>query len=308
VVHVSNAWGAKQRGAPQARSGEFDVLAETAHEFGLPWNSQPALRRKDVALSDGQRVSALVWGTDEPSLVLLHGGAQNAHTWDAVALALGRPLLAVDLPGHGRSDWRADHDYWPSRNAAALSEVVPALAPNADAVVGMSLGGLTAIVLAASRPDLVRRLVVVDVTPGVTAEKSAPISEFVQGPETFASFDELLERTMRYNPTRSQRSLRRGLLANARQRDDGRWVWRYDRMRPPGGRLDFTKLWSQLERVTAPTMLVLGALSRVVVEDDIAQFLRCQPNARIERVQGAGHSVQGDRPLELAALIEDFVF
>jgi len=287
---------------------EFDLLADTAQEFGLPWSGPPAVRRDDVTLSDGRRVSALVWGSADPSLVFLHGGAQNAHTWDAVALALGRPLVAVDLPGHGRSDWRADHDYWPWRNAAALGEVLTRLAPNPDAVVGMSLGGLTAIALAASRPDLVRRLVVVDVTPGVTAEKSAPISEFVQGPETFASFDELLERTMRYNPTRSERSLRRGLLSNARTLADGRWVWRYDRMRPPGGRLDFSPLWEQLARVMAPTMLAVGTLSGVVAEDDVAQFRRCQPTARIERVEGAGHSVQGDRPRELAALIEDFVF
>jgi pimeloyl-ACP methyl ester carboxylesterase len=289
-------------------AGEFDLLGDTAQEFGLPWSGPPAVRRERITLPDGQGVSALVWGTADPQLVLLHGGAQNAHTWDAVALALGRPLVAVDLPGHGRSDWRADHDYWPVRNAAALSEMLPTLAPKADTVVGMSLGGLTAIALAATRPDLVRRLVVVDVTPGVTAEKSAPISAFVQGPESFASFDALLERTMRYNPTRSERSLRRGLLSNARRRDDGQWVWRYDRMHPPDGRLDFALLWPQLARVTAPTMLVLGALSGVVVEDDVAQFLRCQPTARIERVEGAGHSVQGDRPRELAELIEDFVF
>jgi pimeloyl-ACP methyl ester carboxylesterase len=287
---------------------ELGLLAETAQDFGLPWGGPPAVRRDEVGLSGGQRVSALVWGTADPEFVLLHGGAQNAHTWDAVALALSRPLVAVDLPGHGRSDWRADRDYWPARNAAALSEVVPKLAPRARAVVGMSLGGLTAIALAASRPDLVRRLVVVDVTPGVTAEKSAPISDFVQGPATFASFDELLERTVRFNPTRSEQSLRRGLLNNARQHDDGRWVWRYDRMRPPGGELDFAALWPELARVTAPTMLVLGALSGVVVEDDVAQFLRCQPTARVERVEGAGHSVQGDRPVELAALLDDFAF
>jgi pimeloyl-ACP methyl ester carboxylesterase len=118
--------------------------------------------------------------------VLLHGGAQNAHTWDTVALALGRPLIAVDLPGHGRSDWRADRDYWPVRNAEAVAAAASTLAGRAAAVVGMSLGGLTATRLAAARPDLVRRLVVVDVTPGVTAEKSAPIAEFVQGPRSSA--------------------------------------------------------------------------------------------------------------------------
>jgi esterase len=79
----------------------------------------------------GQTVSALVWGEHPPELVLLHGGGQNAHTWDTVALILGRPLLAVDLPGHGHSDWRADRDYGPWRNAEAVAAVIEQAAPAA---------------------------------------------------------------------------------------------------------------------------------------------------------------------------------
>jgi pimeloyl-ACP methyl ester carboxylesterase len=287
---------------------EFGMLAENAAEAGLPWAGPPAVRRASVAVAPSQQVSALVWGDGDPELVLLHGGAQNAHTWDTVALALRRPLIAVDLPGHGRSDWRDDRDYWPVRNAEAIAAAVGALAGRAAAVVGMSLGGLTAIRLAATRPGLVRRLVVVDVTPGVTAAKSAPIAEFVQGPETFGSFDELLERTIAYNPSRSVSSLRRGVLHNARELPDGRWAWRYDRLRPPGDQLDFAALWADLSAVTAPVMLVCGSASGVVSDEDRAEFRRRQPSARLETVDGAGHSIQGDRPVELAALIDDFAF
>ncbi len=287
---------------------EFGMLAENAAEAGLPWAGPPAVRRASVAVAPGQQVSALAWGDGDPELVLLHGGAQNAHTWDTVALALRRPLIAVDLPGHGRSDWRDDRDYWPVRNAEAIAAAVGALAGRAAAVVGMSLGGLTAIRLAATRPELVRRLVVVDVTPGVTAEKSAPIAEFVQGPEMFGSFDELLERTITYNPSRSVSSLRRGVLHNARELPGGRWAWRYDRLRPPGGQLDFAALWADLAAVTAPVMLVCGSASGVVSDEDRAEFRSRQPSARLETVDGAGHSIQGDRPVELAALIDDFAF
>jgi pimeloyl-ACP methyl ester carboxylesterase len=287
---------------------EFGMLAENAAEAGLPWAGPPAVRRASVAVAPGQQVSALAWGDGDPELVLLHGGAQNAHTWDTVALALRRPLIAVDLPGHGRSDWRDDRDYWPVRNAEAIAAVVGALAGQAAAVVGMSLGGLTAIRLAATRPNLVRRLVVVDVTPGVTAAKPAPIAEFVQGPEVFGSFDQLLERTVKYNPSRSVSSLRRGVLHNARELPDGRWAWRYDRLRPPGGQLDFAALWADLAAVTAPVMLVCGSASGVVSDEDRTEFRRRQPSARLETVDGAGHSIQGDRPVELAALIDDFAF
>jgi pimeloyl-ACP methyl ester carboxylesterase len=287
---------------------EFGLLADNADEAGLPWTGPPAVHREFVDVAPGQRLGVLVWGEGAPEAVLLHGGAQNAHTWDTVALALRRPLIAVDLPGHGRSSWRADRDYWPVRNAEAVAAAMGKLAPRARAVAGMSLGGLTAIRLAARDPGLVRRLVVVDVTPGVTDAKSAPITVFVQGPETFGSFDELLERTVRFNPSRSVSSLRRGLIHNAQPLPDGRWAWRYDRLSPPAGRLDFASLWADLAAVRVPVMLVCGAESGVVSDEDRAEFLRRQPTARLETVIGAGHSVQGDRPVELAMLIEDFVF
>src|SRR3954452_23049938 len=95
---------------------EFGLSRDNADEVGLPWNGPPVVRRESVELTGGQQVSTLLWGTGSPELVLLHGGAQNAHTWDTVALALDRALLAVDLPGHGRSDWRAGGGDRPWRN------------------------------------------------------------------------------------------------------------------------------------------------------------------------------------------------
>src|SRR5580700_7701616 len=87
---------------------EFGLFSENAAEYGLPYPGPPAVRRVEVAVSPGRQVSSLVWGTAPPELVLVHGGAQNAHTWDTVALALNRPLLAIDLPGHGHSDGPGD--------------------------------------------------------------------------------------------------------------------------------------------------------------------------------------------------------
>src|SRR5882757_11289864 len=117
---------------------EFGFFAENAAEFGLPYDGPPVVRRESVEVRPGCRLSALVWGSGPPEIVLLHGGAQNAHTWDTVALALHRPLVAVDLPGHGHSSHRADHAYWPADNAASLEQAVRELAPDARAVVGMS--------------------------------------------------------------------------------------------------------------------------------------------------------------------------
>jgi pimeloyl-ACP methyl ester carboxylesterase len=291
---------------------ELGLFHENAAEFGLPFPGPPAVARRALEVAPGQRVSALLWGGREPELVLLHGGAQNAHTWDTVALALGRPLAAIDLPGHGRSDWRDDHDYGPRRNAEAVARAVEKLAPRAAAVVGMSLGGLTTLALATLRPDLVRRAVLVDVTPGANAEKAEPIVAFVAGPESFASFDEILARTIAHNPTRSVSSLRRGVLHNAKPTADGRWVWRYDRRSRvrelAASEIAFSAFWDDVSALRAPLLLVRGALSGVVDDADVAELRRRKPDAEVVVVEGAGHSVQGDRPLELARLIERFVF
>ena len=178
-------------------------------------------------------------------------------------------------------------------------------------VVGMSLGGLTAIALTAVASHLVPRLTLVDVTPGVDRDKAAPIAQFIAGPESFESFDEILARTMEFNPTRSESSLRRGILHNATARDDGRWVWRDQRPRLAETAeipADFATLWDDVSAISAPVMLARGdAAGSVVDDDDVAELLRRQPTARIEVVAGAGHSIQGDRPLELATLLADFV-
>jgi esterase len=91
-------------------------------------------------------------------------------------------------------------------------------------VIGMSLGGLTTIALYAEAPELVRKIVLVDVLPGIKPQRAQHITDFVNGPASFASLDELLERTARFNPARSRSSLRRGILHNAEQQPDGTWV------------------------------------------------------------------------------------
>jgi pimeloyl-ACP methyl ester carboxylesterase len=259
----------------------------------------------------------LVWGDSEAELVLLHGGAQNAHTWDTVALALGRPLVALDLPGHGLSDGNRHNMGHIEDTADDVATAIEVLAPRAAAIVGMSFGGLTTIDLADRHPSLVRAVILVDVTPGVNAEKAKAITDFVRGPASFPDFDAILARTVEHNPTRTVSSLRRGILHNAVQQPDGSWVWRYARHREqegiPGDQnpersLRTEGLWEALGRLEVPLMLVRGMRPQSVVDDaDEIELLRRLPNARVEHLEEAGHSVQGDTPVELAALIADFL-
>jgi len=286
---------------------EFGLFHENIAEYGLQASAKPQVSRVQIQVEDGRSVSALRWGSAAPRIVFVHGSAQNAHTWDTVCLALGEPILALDLPGHGHSSWRDDGDYSPRSLAFDIATVIEALAPRADVVCGMSLGGLTTLALAHQRPDLVSRLMMVDITPGVTPEKSKSITDFVNGPLSFASFDDLLARTIEHNPTRSRSSLRRGILHNARQLEDLSWEWRYDRRSHPRRNPDTSVasgMWEMIERLHCPVTLVRGGTSPVVDDADVAELQRRRPDSVVHVVDGAGHSVQGDRPLELAALVQ----
>jgi pimeloyl-ACP methyl ester carboxylesterase len=288
--------------SPEFTYDEFAWFHENCAEYGLAWEGSATVRRVSASVRAGHDVSALRWGEGPPRAVLIHGAAQNAHTWDTVVLAL-RPLaaLAVDLPGHGRSGWRDDGRYDPHANAESVIELMEAQVEGPVVLVGMSLGGLTATRVAAVRPDLVERLVVVDVTPGVDRDKAREVHDFIAGPQTFASFTEIFGRTVEFNPSRSASSLRRGILHNAHRLPDGSWEWNYHRRQVTGeGFPDLSLLWDDVSGTEMPYLLVRGADSPVTDDADVAELLRRRPDARVESVEGAGHSVQGDRPLELA--------
>lgn len=286
------------------RYDEFAYFAENRSEYDLDGDERPVLERISVQTAVGT-LSALRWGRGAPELVLVHGTAQNAHTWDTVMLALGRTAaIAVDLPGHGHSQWHDDARYDPHSNAEPLVEALTSTAQGPVVLVGMSLGGLTANRMAALAPELVSRLVVVDITPGVTRDKAREIHEFIEGPQRFASFGEILDRTVAFNPTRTVESLRRGILHNAHRNPDGTWEWNYHRAEPDTGSFASREdLWADIAATSAPYLLVRGGDSPVTDDADVAELLRCRPDARVEVVHGAGHSIQGDRPVELAAII-----
>ena len=280
---------------------EFGLLAENAEQAGVT-GPLPSVRRVE---SDG--ISALQWGDESPRVIFFHGGGQNAHTWDTVIVGLGVPALSVDLPGHGHSAWREDGDYSPQNNAADIKPVIEALAPDAELVVGMSLGGLTAIRLGAIAPHLVRELVLVDVTPSamkrvadMTKEQQGTVA-LMQGDREFPSFDAILEITTAAAPHRDRKSLRRGVFHNTRQLENGAWTWRWDMIRKVP---DFDGLWDDVAGLSTPVRLVRGATSGFVTDEDADELARRAQQFRgLRVVENSGHSVQSDQPLVLTEIL-----
>jgi pimeloyl-ACP methyl ester carboxylesterase len=289
---------------------EFALLEENAAQAGVT-GPLPTVERIERG-----PISALKFGDDPPRVVFLHGGGQNAHTWDTVIVGLGEPALAIDLPGHGRSAWREDGDYGPKLNADTLRPLLREWAAEPRLVVGMSLGGLTALRIAATEPALVPELVLVDVTPSaperheqMTKAQLGAVA-LVQGERTFPSFKAMLDVTVEASPHRDRRSLRRGVFHNSKRNDDGTWTWRYDTFRSKNKAMpeSFTGLWDDVAKITMPTTLVRGAQSAFVNDDDAADFARTAPGFRgVRVVENSGHSVQSDQPTALIDILREIL-
>jgi len=247
-------------------------------------------------------------------VVLLHGGGQTRHAWGGTAAALaaaGWYAVALDLRGHGDSEWAADGDYSVDTLAADLHCVARAL--GRPAVVGASLGGITALLAEGEAPEpITRAIVLVDVAPRVELPGVARIVGFMTGrPEGFASLDEAADAIAAYNTHRPRPTDLSGLQKNLRQGDDGRYRWHWDPAlmsdKRPGATQNPERQEAAARRLTVPTLLVRGRMSDLLSETGARAFLAIVPHARYADVSGAGHMVAGDRNDAFTRAVVDFL-
>ncbi|MFK4760572.1 alpha/beta fold hydrolase [Microbacterium sp. ZW T5_45] len=293
-------------------NSEFRYLPAQAEALGVPL---PPVTRQELTLPDGRSLSALRFGDEPPRVTLLHGAGLNAHTWDTTALALGLPVLAIDLAGHGDSSWRDDADYTAHPLAEDVAVALGTWTQRPQLLVGQSLGGLTAAALASAHPDLVSGVVIVDITPGIDPSAGpAALRQFYEGPTDFATRDELVDKAIALGFGGSRPDTERGVFLNTRVRTDGRVEWKHhfahlaaaalaahgpDSAASPG--LLRETGWDDLAGVRAP-LTVVRATRGFVSEQDAADLQRRIPAARLITVD-ATHNVQETAPAELAALI-----
>src|SRR5262245_1919957 len=289
------------------------VLCAATVGVCLPEMASPAGRR---LLLRRMRFHYLDWGTPGlPPVVFLHGGGLNAHTWDLVCLSLRRErhCVALDQRGHGESEWSPQMDYATETQVGDVEAFVDALGLERFVLVGMSLGGVNALAWAGRHSRRLAGLVLVDVGPEIRTDGVKKIAAFTSESTPLDSVEHFVERALSFNPRRNRELLRRSLLHNLRPMPDGRFMWKYDQ-RHRGRAPDPTAyarrrdlLWSAVDAVECPTLVVRGAESDVFHDEDAERLAARLRHGRWVRIDGAGHTVQGDNPAGLLVELRPFL-
>lgn len=239
-----------------------------------------------------------------PPLLIVHGLYGSGRNWGVIArrLAKGRDVVAVDMRNHGASPRHASHSY--PEMAADLAKVIESLGGQAD-VLGHSMGGKASMLLALTRPELVRKLVVADIAPvaydhdqsrHIHAMRALDLTDLTSRAEADRRLSTLID-----DP-----ALRAFFLQSLDLK-----------AQPPHWRLNLDVLEAEMAKIVGwpdtsghfdgPTLFLTGALSHYVKPEYRPTILAMFPKARFAKLPGAGHWLHADRPREFEEAVRVFL-
>ncbi len=252
--------------------------------------------------------------TARPTILMLHGGGQNRHSWKNTGQILadrGFRVVAVDTRGHGDSDRAPEADYALESLTGDVLHVIDQIGTPV-VLIGASMGGLTGIMVAdEAGPEKVTKLVLVDVVPRFEKSGSARIRDFMfSHVHGFDSLEEAAAAVAEYLPHRAKPRSPEGLKKNLRFRD-GRWHWHWDPAFLTKPRDDPFERAEKMEdaamRLQIPILLIRGKLSDVVSTEGVNDFLAKVPAAEFVELSEAGHTAAGDDNDAFSEVVVEFV-
>ena len=269
----------------------------------------PAAYVDKYANVNGLRLHYLDWGSPEkPPMILLHGIARHAHTFDHLAPHFARNfhVLAIDMRGHGDSDWDPEGDYLVEDHVKDLEDLVAQLRLQRITLLGNSTGGRVAQVFAGLHPNLVAKLIVEDVGPERPDDIASGFARRVkQEAEGWTSEDELVAQLTTENPGVAAAWIRSYAHFGVKRRGDGRLLWKRD----PDLVRGFlpTELWRYVSRITSPTIYILGGQSTIVPAETQRRLKEMLPRCEIVVMPGLGHYPDVESPAEFLAIVDRFL-
>jgi pimeloyl-ACP methyl ester carboxylesterase len=296
------------------RTDEFRSLLASAADLGIPHDPTIAYRSGNIVLRQ-LRFHFLEWGAlDAPPVVLLHGGHQSAHSWDLVSLHLAQRyrVLALDQRGHGDSEWARDAEYANQTMSLDAEAFITTLGLDRPVLIGHSMGGRNAMLLAHRNAALLRGLVIVDVGPELSDKGRQAIAGFVRANQEFDDLEHFVQSVRQYDPYRSREHIERTVKYNMLQRADGKFISKCDYnprrlgLSPGRGPQDNLTL-DHVRGFALPVLLVRGGNSTILEADAAERFRDALPQGRLVTVPDAGHNVHGQNTKGFIAGIEGFL-
>jgi esterase len=277
--------------------------------------SLPPFGQDKFIAINGLQLHYVEWGSPvNPSLVLLHGFQSNAHTWDTFSQAMADTyhVLALDQRGHGDTSWAPAGNYAPESSVSDIDGFITALRLAPTVVIGHSMGGRHAAMVAANYPDKVRKVVIVDTAaefpPAMRSQQST--TDAPPQPETFDTFEEVVQNGIKQYPLTPEAELRHANYHNLYRGVDGKWSWRWDinllqwrrRNRSAPG-----DLYTYLQRIQCPTLLIRGQRSPLLTPEVAQKMIQALPNGRTVDIANAAHTVNADNAPEFHAVTAAFL-
>jgi esterase len=257
-------------------------------------------------------VHATEMGASGPRVAFLHGLFGQGKNWATIAKGLADScrVLLIDLPNHGRSGW-TDHFSYPEM-ADQIGELLAAGSADPVNLVGHSMGGKVAMLVALSRPQLVERLCVVDVSP-VDYPSRSSFASYVTGMRSL-DLDELPDRATAdaaLQPYERDPAIRSFLLQNLRRGKapgDHPWRWRLN-LGLLSDALDQVGGWPEVDAAPyeGPVLWVAGANSDYVRPEYAPRMRALFPRVRQVTVKNAGHWVHSEQPQVFTAILRRFL-
>ncbi|MGB1733281.1 MAG: alpha/beta fold hydrolase, partial [Acidimicrobiales bacterium] len=257
----------------------------------------------------------LEWGDPSlPTLLFLHGGNQSAHSWDLVSLHLADRfhIIAPDQRGHGDSEWARDADYSSHAMAADAHAILSHFNIDQPIVIGHSMGGMNTLRLALEQPDLLDRLVLVDVGPELSEAGAKTIRNFVVDNREFDDLEDFIQNVQKYDPYRSREHIERTVKYNLLERADGKYISKRDH----GPRLATTQMQreqsdrfslSDASAISQPTLVIRGADSNLFSPEAAQRFAEALPQGQLKTVSDSGHNVHGQNTSGFIAALIPFL-
>ena len=253
------------------------------------------------------RLRVLDWGGQgRTPLLLLHGFTGHAHAWDTLSIAL-QPhfhVYAMDQRGHGDSE--PAEVYNPIASFDDIGGVIDQLGLSSLVVVGLSMGGRNAIYFTSKRPEVVQKLVIVDIGPEIS-KRAAAAPAGPPEPATWESIEQAAQHLYRGNPYPGIHYYRWVAASSLRQSADGALVWKWH----PSVKERRTQLdidwWAMLRTIAPPTLVLRGESSTVLDRDVAERMAKELPRGRFVEIPRAVHTLHEDNPDAVLAALKGFL-